>query len=95
MKFCEKQRYGGNGISWQNAMKYHKMPQNAAKYYKTKNKDLFCNGTFILPDFVIFMQQIVKLDKNQLELLKNAEVSIFLSNSKNKSWWIMIPSFFL
>ena len=35
MKFCEKQQYGGNGISWQNAMKYHKMPQNAAKYYKT------------------------------------------------------------
>jgi hypothetical protein len=28
------------------------------------------NGTFILPDFVIFVQQIFKLDTNQLYLLK-------------------------
>ena len=73
------------------------MPRNTTKRHDLPQRDLNgnANGTFILPDFVIFMQQIVKLDKNQLELLKNAEVSIFLSNSKNKSWWIMIPSFYL
>jgi len=55
----------------------------------SKNKDLQYNGTFILPDYIILIFQIVKLDKKWLayfyRLAKTTlDTKFHISNSKNK-----------
>ena len=66
----------------------------------SKNNDLQYNGTFILPDYIILIFQIVKLGKKWLayfyRLAKTTlDTKFHVSNSKNKKKCLMVPSFYL
>ena len=67
---------------------------------KSKNKDLQYNGILILPDYIILIFQIVKLGKKLLayfyRLAKTTlDTKFHVSNSKNKTKCLMVPSFYL